>query len=92
MVDDGAKSALLRRGSSLLAVGVSDVKGAFDEGDIVDIEDGDGFVIARGKVSSGSDEISLAKGRTSEELASNRLLSYLAEKPVVHRDDLIVFE
>lgn len=92
VVDDGAKGALLRRGSSLLAVGVSDVKGSFDEGDIVDIEDTLGFVLARGKVSSGSDEISLAKGRTSEELASNRLLSYLAEKPVVHRDDLIVFE
>lgn len=92
VVDDGAKGALLRRGSSLLAVGVSDVRGSFDVDDIVDIEDVRGFVIGRGKVSAGSDEIALAKGRTSEELASNRLLSYLAERPVVHRDDLIVFE
>lgn len=91
-VDEGAKRALLSHGSSLLSVGVKDVEGDFEEGDIVDIVDGSGFVIGRGKVSAGSDEISLAKGRKSEELAANRLLSYLAERPVVHRDDLIVFE
>lgn len=92
VVDEGAKNALTAHGSSLLSVGVRDVEGAFDEGDIVDIVDSTGFVLGRGKVSAGSDEISLAKGRKSEELAANRLLSYLAERPVIHRDDLIVFE
>lgn len=92
VIDEGAKNALMSHGSSLLSVGVKDVEGSFEEGDIVDIVDGTGFVLGRGKVSAGSDEISLAKGRKSEELAANRLLSYLAERPVVHRDDLIVFE
>lgn len=92
VVDEGAKNALTAHGSSLLSVGVRDVEGTFDEGDIVDIVDSTGFVLGRGKVSAGSDEISLAKGRKSEELAANRLLSYLAERPVIHRDDLIVFE
>lgn len=92
VVDDGAKRALLRRGSSLLCVGVRGVRGSFEADDIVDIEDSDGLVVARGKVSAGSDVLSLAQGRTSEELASNSLLSYLADSPVVHRDDLMIFE
>ncbi len=92
VVDEGAKRALVGRGSSLLCVGVTEVRGRFDEGDVVDIEDADGIVLARGKVSATSDEISLAAGRTSEELAANRLLAYLAEKPIVHRDDCMVFE
>lgn len=92
VVDEGAKNALTAHGSSLLSVGVKDVEGTFEEGDIVDIVDSTGFVLGRGRVSADSDEISLAKGRKSEELAANRLLSYMAERPVVHRDDLIVFE
>ena len=32
------------------------------------------------------------RGRTRAELQGNRLLSSLADKPLVHRDELIVFE
>ena len=92
VIDEGAKRALVRGGGSLLCVGVRQANGSFEEGDIVDIEDEEGLVVGRGKVQAGKDEVSLAMGRTSEELASNRLLSYMAERPVVHRDDLIMFE
>ena len=47
VVDDGAKAALIERGSSLLFVGVSSVEGRFDAGDIVDIKDGTGNLFAR---------------------------------------------
>ena len=92
VVDDGARRALEKKGSSLLVVGVTDARGDFREGDIVDIEDATGYLFARGRVSTGRDEVELAMGRTHEELVRNRLLAEMADKPLVHRDELIVFE
>ena len=92
IVDAGAKRALERQGSSLLVVGVANVEGDFAEGDIVDIKDEEGYLFARGRVSAGRDEVDLARGRSQEELAANRLLAVMADKPLVHRDDLVVFE
>ena len=89
-VDEGAKDALVRRGSSLLCVGV--VEGHFDAGDIVDIKDAEGHLFARGKAAFASDEVELACGRTREAMERNRLLAPLATRPLVHRDELIVFE
>ncbi len=91
-VDDGAREALVKRGSSLLCVGIASVDGVFDDGDIVDIKDATGHVFARGRVQFSSDEVSLACGLPREAIARNRLLSSLAERPVMHRDELIVFE
>ena len=92
MVDEGAKAALIQRGSSLLSVGVSAVEGRFEAGDIVDIKDGAGHLFARGKVAAESDEVQLALGKPREALRANRLLAHLADKPLVHRDELVVFE
>ena len=91
-VDDGAKRALVERGSSLLSVGIVRVNGRFDAGDIVDIEDGAGHLFARGRTAFSSDEVELACGKSREAIERNRLLAALAEKPIVHRDELIVFE
>lgn len=92
VVDDGAKAALTCKGSSLLSVGVRAVEGRFDPGDIVDIKDGAGHLFARGKAAFSSDETALAIGRTRSQLQANRLLASLAERPLVHRDELVVFE
>ena len=92
VVDEGAKRALVMRGSSLLPVGIKCVEGSFDAGDIVDVKDETGYIFARGHVSASSDEVALGCGRSQEELLANRLLAPLAERPVMHRDELIVFE
>ena len=92
VIDAGARTALVQRGSSLLCVGVSRVEGRFDAGDIIDIKDESGYVVARGKVSASSDEIELACGMTREEMERNRILASLADGPIVHRDELVVFE
>ena len=92
VVDDGAKQALLHRGSSLLSVGVRAVEGRFERDDIVDVKDASGHVIARGKAAFSSDEAALAVGRSREQLQANRLLASLADKPLIHRDDLVAFE
>lgn len=92
VVDDGAKAALIERGSSLLSVGVSAVSGHFEPGDIIDIKDGSGHLFARGRTAFSADEIDLACGKSREKIEANRLLAPLAEKPIVHRDELVVFE
>lgn len=90
-VDDGAAHALTDNGSSLLAVGVRKVAGSFAAGDILDVKDTSGMVVARGIAEADSDTLELAAGRRQEEIESNRLLAQLAGKPAIHRDNLILF-
>ena len=90
-VDDGAAKALVSRGSSLLAVGIREVDGQFAEGDVLDVCDPSGMVVARGIAEADSDVLELAAGRRQDQIAGNRLLADLAEKPAIHRDNLIVF-
>ena len=92
VVDDGAKRALIAKGSSLLPVGIVRVEGSFDAGDVVDLKDTADHVFARGLVAGSSDEVSLARGRAQSEVDANKLLANLAHKPIVHRDELVVFE
>ena len=90
-VDEGAADALRSRGSSLLPVGVRAVEGAFSADDILDVRDATGFTIARGIAGADSDVMELAAGRRQEQIAGNRLLAPLADRPAIHRDDMIVF-
>ena len=90
-VDDGAARALVDNGSSLLSVGIKAVEGPFAAGDVLDVLDGNGMVIARGIAEADSCVLELAAGRRQDEIAANRLLSDLGEKPAIHRDNLIVF-
>ena len=92
VVDEGAKSALIGHGKSLLCVGVASVEGRFESGDIVDIKDLAGHLFARGRAAFSADEVELACGKTREVLERNRLLAALTQRPLVHRDELVVFE
>ncbi|MFN8103447.1 MAG: glutamate 5-kinase [Acidimicrobiia bacterium] len=76
-VDEGAARALERDGSSLLAVGVVAVSGAFRSGDAVEVCGREGTLIAKGLARVDSKELSEILGRR--------------DAPVVcHRDDLVV--
>ncbi|WP_165044371.1 glutamate 5-kinase [Adlercreutzia sp. ZJ138] len=92
MVDAGAKAALIDKGSSLLVVGVCGMEGRFLEGDIVDIKDTTGHVFARGRVRADADLVDLAVGRARAQLRANAILAQLADRELVHRDELVVFE
>jgi glutamate 5-kinase len=83
-VDDGARRALLERGTSLLPAGVVDVRGAFDEESIVELRGTDGTVIARGMVLCDADTLRAIKGRRTADLPAE-----MAHE-VVHRDDLVL--
>lgn len=92
IVDEGAQRALAKQGSSLLSVGAIGVEGDFDEGDITDITSQDGTIIGRGKTLVASDLLRLALGRSRDELAANNVLAQLATDPVIHRDEMILFD
>ena len=83
-VDEGARRALLERGTSLLAVGVAAVTGDFDAGDAVEIADKDGTVFAKGLVRMGAGELRAAAGRRTADLPEG------VTREVVHRDDLVL--
>lgn len=92
-VDEGAKDALVRRGSSLLCVGVAAVEGHFDAGDIVDIKDAEGHLVrARQGGRSQATRWSLPAAARARPWSATAWLAPLATRPLVHRDELIVFE
>ncbi|ACV22330.1 Glutamate 5-kinase [Slackia heliotrinireducens] len=61
-VDRGAAAALLGHGKSLLAAGIKHVDNDFDEGDVLDVIDMDGFVIARGLAKCSSEGLNKDSG------------------------------
>ena len=88
ILDDGAVTAVLERGVSLLPAGVTSVEGAFIAGDTVELAARDGRVIARGLVAFDADEIPQLLGRSTKELAASLGPEY--ERELVHRDDLVL--
>jgi glutamate 5-kinase len=84
VVDDGARRALIERGTSLLPAGVCRVDGDFDEGDVVDIAGPDGRVFARGMVTASAEELRASAGRRSGERPAG------VDAEAVHRDDLVL--
>jgi glutamate 5-kinase len=85
-INECAVPVLREQGRSLLAVGVTGSTGSFEAGDVVDIADPDGTVIARGKTAYASTEISGLAGRKGVELGA--LYPGRKRLEVVHRDDL----
>ena len=85
MVDAGAVAAL-RRGSSLLAAGISAAEGEFSRGDAVTICAPDGAGIAHGLAEYDAADCRKLLGRKNSEHAA--LLGYAPRSAVVHRDQM----
>jgi len=83
-VDAGARSALERGGTSLLAAGVLSVEGEFDADDAVEIADESGEVFAKGLVRMGVQTLKAAAGHSRSELPSE------VPAQVIHADDLVI--
>jgi glutamate 5-kinase len=90
LLDDGAVDAVVARRLSLLAAGVVDVVGEFSAGDVVDVVDMKGRVVARGLVGFDADEARQMKGLTTTVIA--QILGREYERELIHRDDLVVVE
>ncbi len=87
VVDAGAAEAL-RRGSSLLPVGVREVGGEFERGDTVAVFDAAGRELARGLVNYHAGELQRIRGRHSDQIES--ILGYAYGDEVIHRDHLVL--
>lgn len=88
VLDDGACRAVVEAGRSLLAIGISEVRGTFGKGDVVVIQNAAGAELARGLTNYSSADLDCIRG-----LKSDQIIEVLGHRPydeVVHRDNLVV--
>ena len=87
-LDDGASTVICKSGKSLLAIGVEDVKGDFERGEVVSCLNRSGQEIARGLANYSSEEARKLQGRLSTEIEA--VLGYVDAPELIHRDNLVI--
>jgi glutamate 5-kinase len=88
VLDDGAIKVLKEGGRSLLSVGVIDVRGNFNRGEIVRCVDNNGVEVARGLINYSFDETRKIMRQPSSKIES--ILGYVDEEELIHRDNMII--
>ena len=88
VVDAGARQALQTGSKSLLAIGVVEVVGEFDKGDVVGIRDLGGLEFARGLTNYATLDARLIRGLRTDQ-ARQALGTGLYDE-VVHKDNLVL--
>lgn len=86
-VDAGAAGAL-KKGRSLLPVGVTKITGEFERGDTISVTDPEGREIARGLAGLDSEDARLVMGKKSDMIVE--LLGPSNRAELVHRDNLVL--
>ena len=86
-IDAGAVTAL-RRGNSLLPVGITRIEGDFARGDAVIIRGPDNAEVGRGLSAYDAEEAQKIKGRASADI--DGILGFSGRAVIVHRDDLVI--
>ncbi|WP_156757758.1 glutamate 5-kinase [Actinokineospora pegani] len=82
-LDDGAVTAVVHRRRSLLAAGITTTTGDFVAGDVVELRDPTGAVVARGVTNFDAVELPALLGHSTHDLPRDR------RREVVHADDLV---
>jgi glutamate 5-kinase len=88
VLDKGAVTVLRDSGKSLLPVGVKQVKGDFQRGEMVVCVDEEGKRIARGLVNYASEEACQIIGKPSSQIES--ILGFIEDESLIHRDNLVL--
>ncbi|MGH8671944.1 MAG: glutamate 5-kinase [Burkholderiales bacterium] len=88
VIDSGAINALINAGKSLLPIGVVDITGKFERGELVACVDAQGREVARGLANYSAQETHRIMRHPSTEIES--LLGYVDEPELIHRDNLVV--
>lgn len=86
-IDDGAAQALTN-GASLLAVGVKRYEQDFVRGDVVEIIDPKGTILARGLSEYDARELENIIGKSKDEIAE--ILTYTPRSALVHRNHMVM--
>jgi glutamate 5-kinase len=87
-LDQGAARALKIDGKSLLPIGVYELSGEFERGEVVSCIDPDGIEIARGLVNYSAPETRKILKAPSREIEAR--LGYVDEPELIHRDNLVL--
>ncbi len=87
-VDEGAVTALAKKGKSLLPSGVLDVNGKFQFGDLVELRGPRGAVLGRGLVNYSAKEIQGIAGKHTREIVS--ILGHKDYDEIVHRNNMVL--
>ncbi|RZL90918.1 MAG: glutamate 5-kinase [Variovorax sp.] len=87
-VDNGAAAKVKAEGKSLLPIGMTAVEGEFSRGDVIAVRDLAGVELARGLANYSSAEARMLCRKPSSEF--ERLLGYIAEPEMVHRDNMVL--
>jgi glutamate 5-kinase len=88
VVDAGARRALETGSNSLLPIGVVEVVGEFEKGDVVGIRDADGHEFARGLTNYATADARRIQGMRTHE--ARQVLGAAVYDEVVHRDNLVI--
>jgi len=89
VIDEGAKSFIIEKGKSLLAVGVKDCGGDFMFGDAVEIRDEKANIIGKGITNYKAEELKKIKGKKTSEIKKTAGKSFYEE--VIHRDNMFLY-
>jgi glutamate 5-kinase len=87
-LDTGAVKALTAQGKSLLPIGVVEVNGEFERGEVVSCLDESRREIARGLVNYSADDARRIVRTPSAEIEAK--LGYVDEPELIHRDNLVL--
>ena len=87
-LDAGAVRALAQDGKSLLPIGVVDLSGDFERGEVVSCLNPEGQEIARGLVNYSAAETRRILRAPSSEIEAR--LGYIDEPELIHRDNLVL--
>jgi glutamate 5-kinase len=88
VVDDGAVQKLRDDGKSLLPIGVVEVQGDFQRGDVIAVRGTAGKELARGLANYSSTETRLIARRPSTQIEA--ALGYVNEPELIHRTNLVL--
>jgi glutamate 5-kinase len=88
VLDAGAVKVLKTDGKSLLPIGVINVQGQFERGDVVACVDEKNVEVARGIVNYNSLEAARIMRKASSEI--EKILGYVEESELIHRDNMIL--
>jgi glutamate 5-kinase len=88
VLDEGAVEALARRGKSLLASGIVDIRGEFEPGDAVLCADRHGKEFAKGLVNFRAETLRKIRGLKTADI--RKALGLQEYEEVIHRDNLVI--
>ncbi|MBM7644968.1 glutamate 5-kinase [Scopulibacillus daqui] len=85
-IDDGAQTAIVFKGKSLLPAGVKQISGTFKAGDVVEVVNHKNEVIGKGQVNYTSEELEIIKGAASQTAMK---ITRAKHPEVIHHDQFV---